>query len=229
MKSMNDLVLHFLQDIYDAEKRGVRSMGKIGRSLENPELKQAIREHREQSQAQVHRLEQVFDAIGKRARGKTCAAMEGLTEEVEEAIEDADKGPVLDAALVACAQAIEHYEMARYGALIAWLRTMGLDEAVELLEQTLEEEKESDRRLSEIAERVTNRQVAESGAPDEESGEDEGADEAESEPAAEEIPARSPRRRGSPKAAASGRKTAEKPARGVAAKKPATRRGSSRK
>ena len=101
-------------------------------------------EHRDQSQDQIHRLEQVFEAIGKRARGKTCTAMEGLSEEVDEAVEEGEKGPVLDAALIACAQAIEHYEMARYGAMVAWARTMGLDDAAELLSRRCEEEKASD-------------------------------------------------------------------------------------
>ena len=93
MKSMNDLMLHFLQDMYDAEKRGVRGMAKMARVAENPELKQAILEHRDQSQNQLHRLEEVFSAMGKRARGMTCKAMEGLSDEIDEAVEDGEKGP----------------------------------------------------------------------------------------------------------------------------------------
>ena len=232
MKSMNDLMLHFLQDMYDAEKRGVRGMAKTARSAENPELKQAILEHRDQSQIQLNRLEQVFEALGKRARGKTCAAMEGLSDEIEEAISEGEKGPVLDAALIACAQAVEHYEMARYGAMAAWARTMGLEDAVELLERTLEEEKASDRRLNDIAERASNKQAAESGAEDEEFAEEGGEGK---QPEEEEAPpSRTSRRRAAAaptRTPASGRgKTAEKPpARASAAKKPATRRGASRK
>ena len=125
MKSMNDLMLHFLQDMYDAEKRGVRGMQKIAKAAANEEVKEAVLQHRDQSQQQVSRLERVFEMVGKRPRGKTCRAMEGLSDEVDEAIEDGEKGPVLDAALIASAQAIEHYEIARYGAMVAWARRPG--------------------------------------------------------------------------------------------------------
>jgi ferritin-like metal-binding protein YciE len=119
MKTMNDLMLHFLQDIYYAEKLGIRSMAKLAKAVENPELRDAILAHREQSQGQIERLDQVFEHMDKKPRGKTCAAMDGLVEEGAEAMEEADKGPVLDAALIACGQAIEHYEIARYGAMVA--------------------------------------------------------------------------------------------------------------
>ena len=116
-----------------------------------------------QSQQQVSRLERVFEIVGKRPRGKTCRAMEGLSDEVDEAIEDGEKGPVLDAALIASAQAVEHYEIARYGAMIAWARQAGLEEAAELLGETLEEEKQSDQRLNEIALRSANQEAEELG------------------------------------------------------------------
>ncbi len=176
MQSMNDLMQHFLQDIYYAEKLGVRNMAKMAKAVENPELKQAILAHREQSAQQIERLEQVFESIGKRAKGKTCAAMVGLAEEGEEAIEEGEKGPVLDAALIACGQAIEHYEIARYGAMVAWAKQMGNTQAAELLQQTLDEEKANDGLLNEIAERTLNQQAAESGAEDDDEA-DEGKDE----------------------------------------------------
>ncbi len=153
---MNDLMLYFMQDIYYAEKLGVRSMAKLAKAVENKELKNAILAHREQSQHQVERLDQVFEALGKRAKGKTCAAMNGLAEEGEEAVEEFDKGPVLDAALIACGQAIEHYEIARYGAMVAWAKQLGLTEAAHLLQQTLDEEKANDGLLNDLAERVLN-------------------------------------------------------------------------
>jgi len=153
---MNDLMLHFMQDIYYAEKLGVRSMAKLARAVDNKELKDAILAHREQSQHQIERLDQVFEALGKRAKGKTCAAMNGLAEEGEEAVEEFDKGPVLDAALIACGQAIEHYEIARYGAMVAWAKQLGLIEAANLLQQTLDEEKANDSLLNDLAERVLN-------------------------------------------------------------------------
>ena len=172
MKAMNDLMLHFMQDIYYAEKLGIRSMAKLAKAVENKELKDAILAHREQSQQQIERLDQVFEALGKRAKGKTCAAMNGLVEEGEEAADEFDRGPVLDAALIACAQAVEHYEIARYGAMVAWAKQLGLTEAAGLLQQTLDEEKANDGALNELAERVLN-----PAASEEESDEDDIDDE----------------------------------------------------
>ncbi|GAC1337486.1 MAG: hypothetical protein NVSMB18_02450 [Acetobacteraceae bacterium] len=219
---MNDLMLHFLQDVYYAEKLGVRGMAKMAKAVENPELKQAILEHRDQSQLQISRLDRVFEVFGKRARGKTCAAMDGLTEEAEEAVEEGEKGPVLDAALIACAQAVEHYEIARYGAMVAWARQLGRGEAADLLQQTLDEEKASDGRLNEIAERALNRKAAESEAEDEEDGE--GEDESPDAEPDEAAPRRAAKAAGRKSPS---RKPAEKPARAPApAKKPARRTGS---
>ncbi len=209
MKSMNELMLHFLQDILYAEKLGVREMAKLAKAVDSQEVKELVLQHRDQTQKQVSRLEQVFEMFGKRPRGKTCAAMEGLVDEVHEAIEAGEKGPVLDAALIASAQAVDHYEIARYGAMVAWARQMGMDEAAEQLQQTLDEEKESDRQLNEIALRSANPEAERAEGGEEDEGEE------------EEKPA--PRRR----AAASSRKSDSKPA--PAAKKPATRRSSSRK
>lgn len=176
MQSMNDLMQHFLQDIYYAEKLGVRNMAKMAKAVENPELKQAILAHREQSTHQIERLEQVFESLGKRAKGKTCAAMVGLAEEGEEAVEEGDKGPVLDAALIACGQAIEHYEIARYGAMVAWAKQMGNTDAAKLLQQTLDEEKANDALMNDLAERILNPQAAQSGEKDDNEA-DEGEDE----------------------------------------------------
>lgn len=167
MKSMSDLLLHFVQDIYYAEKAGVKSMAKTAKAVRSQELKDAILQHREQSQVHIERLEQVFEALDKRPRGKTCAAMDGLIEEGQEAIEEGEKGPVLDAALIACGQAVEHYEIARYGAMVAFANQLGLTEAADLLQQTLDEEKASDKLLNDIAERSLNQEAAESGEEDE--------------------------------------------------------------
>lgn len=177
MKSMHDLLLHFAQDIFYAEKAGVKAYAKVAKAVENADLKAALQHHREQSQAQVERLEHVFEALGKRPRAKTCAAMDGLIEEGQDAIDEADKGPVLDAALIACAQAAEHYEIARYGAMVAFAKQLGLNEAAGLLQQTLDEEKAMDQRLNEIAEKALNPAAAASGEEDEDDGE--GGDEAE--------------------------------------------------
>lgn len=186
MKTMNDLMLHFLQDIYYAEKLGIRSMAKLAKAVDNPELRDAILAHREQSQGQIERLDQVFEHMDKKPRGKTCAAMDGLVEEGAEAIEEADKGPILDAALIACGQAIEHYEIARYGAMVAWAKGMGQDEVAGLLQQTLDEEKANDQLLNEIAERAVNQSARN---VDEE---DEGDDEKDESPSTEEPTPKKP-------------------------------------
>lgn len=166
MNAMNDLMLHFMQDIYYAEKVGLRSMAKLVKAVESKEIKDAVLAHREQSQRQIERLDKVFEALGKRAKGKTCAAMDGLIEEGEEAVEDFEKGPVLDAALIACMQAVDHYEIARYGTMISWAKQLGLTEAADLLQETLDEEKANDGLLTEIAERASNPEAAEKEAED---------------------------------------------------------------
>jgi ferritin-like metal-binding protein YciE len=224
MKTMNDMVLHFLQDVYYAERLIVRSLAKTAKAAQNPQLQQAFLEHREQTQNQIARLEQVFQQLGKRARGKTCAAMDGLIDETQEAIDEGEKGPVLDAALIACAQAIEHYEIARYGALAAWARQLDMDEAADLLQQTLDEEKQTDLKLNEIAEGAANQQAAEAGGEDEEAGEDEEEEEEPEEKPAPRRKAAAGRSKAAPAAAPRGRSAAA-----GAAKKPAARRGSARK
>lgn len=176
MKSMDDLFLSFLQDIYHAEKQGLRAIPKMVKAAESQELKDLLQQHREQSQQQVERLEQVFEQIGKRARGKTCEAMKGLIEEGEDATDEGEKGPVLDAALIACEQAIEHYEISRYGTMVVWAKQLGHGEAAGLLQQSLDEEKEADRLLNELAERSLNQKAAESNARDEESAGDDGGE-----------------------------------------------------
>jgi ferritin-like metal-binding protein YciE len=160
MKSMNDMFLHFLQDIYYAERQILKALPKMARAAENTQLQEAFTHHRDETQGQVDRLQQVFDQIGKRARGTTCEAIQGLIEEGEDVINEFDQGAVRDAGLAACAQAIEHYEMARYGALLAWAKTCGVKEAVPLLEKTLQEEKKADGLLSQIANSQLNKQAA---------------------------------------------------------------------
>ena len=148
MKSMNDLFLHFLQDIYYAERQILKALPKMAKATENAQLREAFTHHREETQGQVDRLQQVFDQIGKRAQGTTCEAIQGLIEEGEDVIGESEQGAVRDAGPAACAHAVEHYEMARYGALIAWAKTCGLTAAVPLLEQTLQEEKKADSLLN---------------------------------------------------------------------------------
>lgn len=193
MRTMNDLSLHFLQDVYDAERRALRAMQKMVRAASGEALKQALTQHRSQSEQQVTRLEQVFEHVtGKRPRGKSCAAMIGLLQEVDEAIEAGEKGPVLDAALIACAQVVDHYEIARYGAMVAWAHQAGHDDVAALLQANLDEEKRSDAALNELATGQTNAQAAAVPGPDDDA-------------AASAAQAPAPRRRGRPPG--SGKKT----------------------
>ena len=132
--SYKDLTLHFVKDVYYAERQIMKTLPKLVKAAQSPELKQAFTAHREETQGQVERLQKVFEAMGKRAQGVTCEAINGLIEECEELIEATEAGPVRDAGLIACAQAIEHYEIARYGALIAWAKSAELNDAVRAFE-----------------------------------------------------------------------------------------------
>ena len=150
-KGFNELCLHFLRDIYYAERQILKALPKMAKAAESEELKQALLQHRDETEHQVERLQQVFEKLGVRARGQTCEAINGIIEEGEEVIGDFDKGPVLDAGILGNAQAVEHYEMARYGSLIAWMKAAGQTDSVGLLEETLAEEKKADTLLNQIA------------------------------------------------------------------------------
>ena len=164
MSTLNDLFLHFLQDVYYAERQILKALPKMAKAAESPKLRQAFTQHREETQGQVDRLQQVFEHIGKRARGTTCEAIQGLIEEGEDVVNDFEQGAVRDAGLAACAQAVEHYEIARYGALVAWAKASGHNDAAQLLQQTLDEEKRTDRLLNEIANSEVNQQAARKAA-----------------------------------------------------------------
>ncbi len=160
VKSMDDLFVHLLKDMYHAEKQLLKALPKMAKNSETPELKKAFENHLKETEGQVQRLEQVFGIVGKKAQGKPCAAMEGLIEEGKEAIDEIEDAEVLDAALLAGGQAVEHYEISRYGTLIAWAKQLGLSDAAKLLDQNLEEEKAADQLLNEIALNTVNRQAA---------------------------------------------------------------------
>jgi ferritin-like metal-binding protein YciE len=159
MKTMDDLFLAFLQDIYYAERQILKALPKMVKAAESPELREALTEHREETQHQVERLQQVFDHIGKRARAATCEALNGIIEEGDEVVEQFEKGPVRDSGILANAQAVEHYEMCRYGTMVAWAKSAGKQEIVNLLEETLAEEKKADKLLNEIANKSLNPQA----------------------------------------------------------------------
>jgi ferritin-like metal-binding protein YciE len=160
MKKLEDLFLHLLKDVYHAEKQAVRAMPKMAKSVESDELRQAFETHQQETIQQVQRLEQVFEMAGKKPRAETCPAIQGLVEEAKEVMDGAEDPDVLDAGILAAAQAIEHYEIARYGTLRAWAEELGMKDAARLLQQTLDEEKKTDKLLSEIAVSRLNREAA---------------------------------------------------------------------
>jgi len=152
IKTFDDLFLHTLKDVYYAERQILKALQKMAKAAEDEALRDSFKLHREQTQGQIERLQQVFEALGKRAQGVTCEAINGLIEEAEELLEEApEPSPVRDAGLIASAQAVEHYEMARYGTLIAWAQQSGKNDIVALLQQTLDEEKQTDALLTEMA------------------------------------------------------------------------------
>lgn len=163
-KSLDDLLLNFMQDIYYAERQILKALPKMAKATTNPQLREAFTHHREETQGQVERLQKAFDALGKRARGVTCEAINGLIEETEEVVENFPEGTVRDAGLAACAQAVEHYEMARYGTLVAWAKVAGQDDLVELFEATLAEEKKADTLLNELSNKELNPQAMQKAA-----------------------------------------------------------------
>jgi ferritin-like metal-binding protein YciE len=150
-KTLHDAFHETLKDLYYAEKQSVKALKKSAKAAQSSELKQAFEKHAEESAIQVERLVQVFDILGKPARAKTCEAMQGLTAEMEEDLEDFGKTEAADDVLIGCAQAMEHYEIARYGLLKNWARKLGLRDAEKLLAETLEEEKQTDILLTKIA------------------------------------------------------------------------------
>ncbi|EJC64655.1 hypothetical protein Rleg5DRAFT_1409 [Rhizobium leguminosarum bv. viciae WSM1455] len=155
-KTLNDLFLDTLKDIYYAEKQILKALPKMARAAQSEEGKAGFLQHRDETQSHVERLEQVFEMIGKPARGKTCEAIQGIIAEADE-IMDEFKGTVaLDAGLISSAQAVEHYEIARYGTLIAWAKQLGIKDAVPLLQATLAEEEATDKKLTQIAESSAN-------------------------------------------------------------------------
>ena len=159
-KTLEDLFLITLKDVYYAEKQILRNLPKMAKAVESDVLRQAFEQHRTETDGQIQRLEQVFEQIGKRASGKTCESIQGLIAEGQEIMEDFEDSPALDAGVLAAAQAIEHYEISRYGTLKSWAQQLGMNDAVKLIEETLAEEKKTDQLLTQIAEAAANKQAA---------------------------------------------------------------------
>jgi len=158
-KKLDDLFHDTLKDIYYAEKKILTALPKMAKAAQSQDLRTAFEKHRTETEGQVERLEQVFELIGKKAQGKTCDAIVGLIEEGQEIMKEYKGSPAIDAGLLAGAQAVEHYEISRYGTLKTWAGELGLNDAVKLLDATLQEEKKTDATLTRIAETVVNQEA----------------------------------------------------------------------
>jgi ferritin-like metal-binding protein YciE len=159
-KTLQDLFLNTLKDIYYAEKKILKALPKMAKAAQSEQASAAFLKHRDETEVQIERLEQVFEMLGKAARGKTCDAIEGIIGEGEEIIEEFEESPAIDAGLIAAAQAVEHYEIARYGTLKAWAGQLNMKDAVRLLDQTLQEEIKTDELLTKLGMTGANAQAA---------------------------------------------------------------------
>lgn len=159
IESMEDLFLEQIEDLYDAEKRLVKALPKMAEAATSQSLRQAIQSHLMETEGQVRRLDNIFNLLGKKAKGQTCDAMKGLVSEGEDIISDTDPSPVRDAGIIAAANRVEHYEIAAYGSARTFAQTLGLSEAASLLEQTLQEEKMADQKLTQLAESMVNEEA----------------------------------------------------------------------
>lgn len=169
-----ELFVDELKDIYSAEKQAVKAYPRLTKAVQSEELKEAMQEHLEQTKGQIERLDRIFEILEERSSGKTCEGMRGLIEEAQTHTEEIEKGPVLDAAIIAALQRVEHYEISAYGTVATLAEAMGQEEVKELLGETLEEEKETDERLTGVAQTVNTEALSEGG---EEMEGEEGAEE----------------------------------------------------
>ncbi len=160
IKKMDDLFVHTLRDIYYAEKQILQALPNMIEKSSDPQLKRGFESHLGETKSQVSRLEQVFRLHGQQPKGVDCPAIDGILEEAEEVAGEIEDKSVLDAALIAAAQAVEHYEITRYGSLIAWAKELGRNDCAALLQQNLDEEKAADKKLTSIAESRVNRKAA---------------------------------------------------------------------
>ena len=158
--TLHDAFIDELRDSYDGEKQLTKALGKLAKAATSPQLREAFEAHLEETQGQIERLEQVFELLEEKARGKHCDGIAGIVEEGKSIMEEEFDEVTMDACLIAAGQRAEHYEIAAYGTLVAWAQAMGHTEAAELLQQTLEEEKAADRKLSGLAEGGINQRAA---------------------------------------------------------------------
>src|SRR5687767_12289109 len=168
-ENLHELFVDELKDIYDAEKQLTKALPKMAKASDSEDLRAGFEEHLEITRMQVNRLEEIFKSLGMAARGKPCEGMKGLIEEGQEKMQELEQGPTLDAALIASAQKVEHYEIASYGTLATFAEILGLQDAKDLLGQTLDEEKEADEKLTQVAGQINFEAEAEEGEEQEES------------------------------------------------------------
>jgi ferritin-like metal-binding protein YciE len=159
-KDLNELFLDTLKDIYYAEKQILKTLPKMAKAAQSDKLQAAFLKHQDETEGQIERLEQIFELLGKPARGKKCDAIEGIIDEGKEIMDEYKGTQALDAGLLAAAQAVEHYEMSRYGTLKAWALKLNMPKAAKLLDQTLNEERKTDETLTKIAETAVNYEAA---------------------------------------------------------------------
>ncbi len=164
LDSLEKLFIEELKDVYNAEKQILRALPRMAKTAESPELEQAFTKHLKETEGQVKRLERIFKELGQAARGKKCKGMEGLLEEGKDVLEEEGEPAVIDAALIASAQRVEHYEIAAYGCLRTYAQLLGYADAAELLQQTLAEEEAADKKLTELGESGINEAAAAAGA-----------------------------------------------------------------
>ena len=163
-KQLDDLFHETLKDMYYAEKKILSALPKMAKAAHSEVLRAAFEKHEGETEEQVNRLEQVFEAIDQPAKGKTCDAINGIIDEAKEFMKEFKDSPALDASLIAAAQAVEHYEISRYGTLKTWAGQLGLEEAADLLDETLDEEKNTDQRLTDLAQSAMNEEAQRSAA-----------------------------------------------------------------
>jgi ferritin-like metal-binding protein YciE len=173
METLKEMFEETLKDVYFAENAIIKALPKMAKAASSEDLKDALQEHLKETKGQVDRLDKIFKLLGSKAEGKECPALKGLVEETEEFMSEAKSSEVIDAGLIGCAQAVEHYEIARYGTLKAWAEQLELDDAAELLEETLDEEKATDEKLTDLAMSGLNEQADEDESEEKDDDEDE--------------------------------------------------------
>lgn len=160
MKNLEELFVHFLRDMYYAEKQVLKTLPKLARKADSNDLRKALETHQAETETQIANLEKVFEMLDLKVRGETCAAMDGILEEGQDIVTETTDADARDAGMIASAQAVEHYEITRYGTMVAWANELGRKDAARLLQANLDQEYAADRKLSELAEKRLNREAA---------------------------------------------------------------------